>query len=393
MDDFFFNFERVKQATALAPQLYAAKLDAYDYAVLIFLASKMAYETDPENPLSVINTCYWSKEEIAKGAVCRVRRVGTAVANLKRCGFIDITKWVTRGKVEHNRYHLMPEVWDNAFTPKPKAKPATGEITPPAPVISAADRAADQAVAAEISNGPGKKDPEPIVEEDKYAEDDDVATFLYGQFPEHPTSTHTDGYKMLTTCARRCIDILGPNYSCLSAFQWIFDDAGVCAAAAKSDRLGGYTEGVFKNQFPKFKAKEDKKTQDMLDEICKLDAAEITCTSRRSFIRNVKRLGHWLREHLGAHLLEFVELDHPDPGEDVDEEAIPSFRIRLSDEYKSTRRLAVGSDKEEITAPAPSVTADLIMDDDDEDVDLSLDQEEEDRVTARYEEQIDRAVA
>jgi hypothetical protein len=54
----------------------------------------------------------------------------------------------------------------------------------------------------------------------------------------------------------------------------------------------------------------------------------------------------------------------------------------------------VGSDEEETAAPAPSVTSDMIEDDDNDDaVDQSLDEDEEDRLIARYAEQMDRAVA
>jgi DNA-binding MarR family transcriptional regulator len=126
--------------------------------------------------------------------------------------------------------------------------------------------AAEQAVVDDLDIKPAHKDPRPTAVEDKYAEACDISIFLHGKFMDHKAWRDPGGYKMSVACARRCIDLLGPNYSCLDAFKWIFDDEGVCAATAKSENLKRYVEVVFKTKIDEYKAAADQDNQDRVDQ-------------------------------------------------------------------------------------------------------------------------------
>jgi hypothetical protein len=345
----FCNFTRIKQVMALAPRLSEAGLDPYDFAVLLLLASKMAYETKP-GTLTVINTCYPSKETIAKGAVCKVRRVYTAIANLKRCGFIDVSKWEDRRGVEHNRYHLMPDIWDKAFTPKDKASDG-GDITIATPVVTAAD----QVVLDELDSKPVIKDSKPPVADDKYGETDAIIAFLRSRFGDHPTFKHKDAIQMMTGCVRACIDIADTQNSCLDVLKWKFngDDEKTLVATANSRSLGGYIRAAFPGWFAECKVDYDEYQQASLDELCEGDSREFRYECRRSPL-NIKSLCDWLREHLGSDLLELVD-DEDDAARTEDKQVV---MFRVSDEYRAARRLALNQEARSNAASPQPVSRD-----------------------------------
>jgi hypothetical protein len=347
-DNFFFTFIRVKQVMALAPRLRAAGLDPYDYAVLLELARRMAQKTVPEE-LRIIDTCFPTMKQIADGSVCQVRRVGTAIANLKRCGLLEVSKWKDSRGVEHNRYHVTP-IWDTAFTPTEKIG---GDHTRSAPVLSEADLAADKAFLDALDTTPAKKDSKPPVADDKYGETDAIIALLRTHFGDHTTFQHKDAIQMMTSCVRACIDIAGPDYSCLDVFHWTFDNEKTRVATANSRSLGGYIRAAFPGWFAESKVDYAECQQASLDELCQGDGREFRYVCSRSHL-NIKSLCDWLREHLGSDLLELV--DDEDDAARTENTQVVMFRV--SDEYRAARRLALNQEARSNAASPQPVSRD-----------------------------------
>jgi DNA-binding MarR family transcriptional regulator len=373
----FHSYKRVRQAMALHNKLSEDGLGIYEQQVLIFLGSMMAHET--KNRLTIINTCFPTVNEIAKACFAKPTRTNQALDALETKGYITREDFKKGGR-DRIRYALVEAVWDAAWTPTVKAAAATGEVVPPAPVISAADRAADKTFLAELDSKPAtkpatkpaQKDSEPSPIDGKYDQTEAIIALLRKHFPDHPTFEHPDANRMLTSNVRACIDVAGSKYSAFYVFQSKFDDDEARIAAAKSLLLGGYIRSEFKKWFAEYKADWDACIQAGIDELCEKDLPEYRFIFGRRRLRDVKPIGNWLREHLGSHLLELVEDDGTAAGT---EDSAQVMMFRVSEEYKATRRAALalqsddhdGADDDAADVDAEEEETEPITSDDDYD--------------------------
>jgi helix-turn-helix protein len=351
----FHNRLRMHQATALLPSILKDSLGLNEHRVLQVLGAAMAKPPDPKStkprsPLTVTDTCFPSIVTICRESLCSDSSVRRALTKLIDNGYITKSKIPGRklrpgkhpNKFENNRYHLVSEVWDAAFTPKDKV---TGDASPSTlPPISDADRAADQAILDGFDTMPARKDSKPALAADKYTQTEAIIALLNTNFRQHPTFEHKDANKIMTGCVRACIDTAGAQYSCLSVFEWILTDEERCIAIFSSDRLGGFIKEMFKKWFAEFKAADDESIQSLLDELCQCDDVEFQVIFKRSKLHHIKPLCNWLKAHLGADLLELTEDDGTAAG--TKEEA-QVMMFRVSDEYRAARRLALQTSQAE----------------------------------------------
>jgi DNA-binding MarR family transcriptional regulator len=339
----YHNRIRVHQATLLRESILRDGLGLHEHRVLEVLAAKMAKRTGPR-PLTIIDTCYPSISTIAEYSILSKSAVNRAITKLIGHGYITkskipgykLRKNNPSDRFDGNRYHLVPEIWDAAFTPKDKVKAAAGdESTSIPPAISAAKQAKEQAVLDELDIEPAQKDSKPSSAEDKYAQTEAIIALLKEDFGDHPTFQRPDATRIMTGCVRACIDIVGTEYSCVSAFEWIFDDEKTRIATAKSKLLGGFIRGAFTNWFAEFKAGADELGQQFVDEQCQSDDVEFYVVFNRSDLHHVKPTSNWLKKHLGFHLRDIVEDDGTAAGT---EEEAQVMMFRISDEYRAARR-------------------------------------------------------
>jgi hypothetical protein len=386
----FHNRLRLQQATALRASIVKDGFGLKEYQVLRVLAARMAREPKPDskekrNPLTITDTCWPSLKTICKESLLSDSSVRRALDNLL-AGDRYITKSKIAGrrlrkgkkanKYENNRYHLVPELWDAAFTPKPKEKAAAGgEIISTPPAVSAADEAFVEA----IDTKPVQRDSMPASVEGKYAQTENILTLLKTHFGSHATFQLPDATRIMTSNIWDCIDIAGSGDLCLAALEWVFANEEICAkVTARAKKLGGYIVVAFRNWLAEYKADRDEVMQACIDQFCDNDLPKYQLVFTRAQLHLIKPTCDWFREKLVPHLLDLVD-DDVTAARTGEEAHVITFS--LSPEYRAARRLGrkpdqgAGSEAEEEEPETISSN-----DNEDEDAAEEYDAEEEDRL-------------
>jgi DNA-binding MarR family transcriptional regulator len=352
----FHNRLRLQQATALRTRIKKDGLGLKEYQVLRVLAVRMAREPKPDskikrNRLTITDTCFPKLATICEESILSDSSVRRALDNLIDFDYITKSKIPGRNlrkgnnpnKYENNRYHLVPELWDAAFTPKDKVNAAAGdESTSTPPSISDADRASDEAFVDAIDTKPAQKESKPTLVDDKYAQTETIITLLKIHFGGHATFQRPDAIAIMTDCVRTCIDVAGCGDMCLGVLTRVCGREKTRASIGKSTKLGGYIEVAFKNWLTEYKAAYDKEMWVFVDALCNSDSVSYRISFSRPTINDIKPSCNWLREHLGSHLLELVEDDGTAAGTEEDAQVM---MFRVSAEYRAARRLGHDPDQ------------------------------------------------
>jgi DNA-binding MarR family transcriptional regulator len=240
------NAHRLYQAIHLRPYLLKADLGLYEHRVLEVLAVRMARRTNP-GKLTVMDTCFPSLETIADEAICNERTVRRALDKLIDAGFLTKSKIPARkrhtsdarNKYESNRYHVVPEVWDQVESPF--GKTAEESTATPATAKVAAPKASDS-LDFEVKNA---EFPSARVRKNQAAEVDKIAAYLKKHLGAHPTYQQADAKRIMDRCIEDYIEIAGSADYCLEVLRWKIGDDATKGSLAKSTHLGGYLRGCF----------------------------------------------------------------------------------------------------------------------------------------------------
>jgi hypothetical protein len=252
----FYNMHRAIQATCLLPFLQQASLkdsepigkkDSRDHRVLNahrvleVLGRMMASPPDPKskpkrNPKTITDTCFPNLVSLCRDTCLKDSTLREALGHLTEWGIITKTHdpgYVPhKGKhgpvYDHCRYWLVPEVWNQAWSPLGDKYEARISGVDPTPAPSKATSPKILAADAEVLDSfyAVAPDAEPPVQRTKEEQEivQSIHELLRDHLGEHRTYAQPDAEQMMAKCVDDCIELAEDPQKCLDVMTWVVGD-------------------------------------------------------------------------------------------------------------------------------------------------------------------------
>jgi hypothetical protein len=314
-------------------------------------------------PETIVDTCFPELATLCRDTSLSDSTVRKALDNLIKWGVI--TKTRMRGfqphkgqypsKYEHNRYHVVTDVWDlveSPFDPAQKAErkaAKAAKTVSPMPASSPSVLAADQEVAKTLDSSKEEVDFPRPTESKRDDQVNEIVAMLRERFGSHSSFSVAGADQMMAAIIKQCMDVAGSADKCKEVIGWVCYDhhnPKIRALLQSRDSLGGYIRKSFPDWLKKWDDGEADRAE--LFESCLKGAClvrpDITFNlPDRHYAEAFKR---FLKGRLGDHLLGLTEKWG---------ESTLVIITRISDEFKEEYRATHPIEQEEQAAQQKEV--------------------------------------